>query len=347
VHTVQRAKRLAPVDADHRTKASVRQLVEEALQPVSDQRHSSGMVTTLGDFVERVYLPHVVEQKRASTYHDYRNRWKQYLASRCGRWWMREVRTCDVQQVLHEVADQHRIGRTTLRHIKAMLSGIFNHAKQQGYFDGVNPVHGVEIPQARPAGETYAYSLEQVVQIIGALPQPAATIAATAAFTGLRRGEIQGLLWEDYTGKEIRVTRSVWLGHVDEPKTPKSKAPVPIISPLRRMLDAYSASCGHPVSGAMFANKVGKPLCLNNLTNREIQPRFEYCQHCGQIRFGHRKDHRFERDQQRVVWHGWHAFRRGLGSKPLSAWRPRENDSVHPPACECVHHHDLLHQDRT
>jgi integrase len=215
---------------------------------------------------------------------------------------------------MQEVADQHKVGRTTLRHIKALLSGVINHAKQQGYFDGANPVHGVEIPKARPAGETPAYTLEQVIQMVTALSQPAATIAATAAFTGLRRGELEGLLWENYIGKEIRVTRSVWNGHADDPKTSKSKAPVPVIAPLRRMLDAYSASCGHPVSGAMFASKVGKPLCLNNLTNRQIQPRFEYCQSCGQIRFGHGNEHPFQLDQTRTAWHGWHAFRRGLGS---------------------------------
>jgi integrase len=195
-----------------------------------------------------------------------------------------------------------------------LLSGIFNHAKQQGYFDGANPVHGVEIPKARPAGETHAYSLEEVIQIVTALPQPSATITATAAFTGLRRGEIEGLVWGSYDGKELRVTRSVWYGHADEPKTPKSKAPVPVIAPLRKILDAYRKTCGSPASGAMFANSIGKPLCLNNLTNRCIQPRLEFCKQCGGNRADHGKQHKFQQDQCRVIWRGWHAFRRGLAA---------------------------------
>jgi integrase len=314
LHVVQRAKRLAPVGADHKTKASVRHLAVVALEPVNNERLSAAAVTTLGDFVSRVYLPHASDQKRASTRNGYRNIWRRYLAAQCSPWWLREVRTCDVQQLMQDIADQHNIGRTTLRHIKALLSGIFNHAKQQGYFDGANPVHGVAIPKARPAAETYAYTLEEVTNIIASLPQPAATIAATAAFTGLRRGEIEGLLWENYDRKELRVTRSVWYGVVDEPKTAKSKAPVPVIAPLRRMLDAHRKTCGSPVSGAMFANSVGKPLCLNNLTNRCIQPRLEYCKHCGQSRADHGNGHEFERDERRVVWRGWHAFRRGLAT---------------------------------
>jgi len=68
------------------------------------------------------------------------------------------------------------------------------------------------------------------------------------------------------------------------------------------------------MSGAMFANSVGKPLCLNNLTNRCIQPRLEYCKHCGQSHAEHGNEHEFERDEHRVVWRGWHAFRRGLAT---------------------------------
>ncbi len=322
VRVVQRAKRLAQVDANHKTKASVRHLVEEMLQPVNDQPQSATTTGTLGDFVTGIYLPHIADQNRASTHNGYRNIWARYFAAPCSSRWMREVRTCDVQSLLQGVAQQHKLSGTTLRHIKAMLSGVFTFAKRMGYHDGINPVLGVGIPKARAAGETYAYSLDEVMHIITTLPRPAATIVATAAFTGLRRGEIQGLLWEDYTGKEIRVTRSIWLGIVDAPKTTKSKAPVPVIAPLRKMLDAYRISCGSPVTGPMLTNGAGKPLCLNNLTNRVIQPQLEYCEQCGQTRADHDADHEFNRDKSRITWRGWHAFRRGLATNLYSLGVP-------------------------
>ncbi len=310
---VQRAKRLVPADDRHPTEASVRSYAEEVLRPLNAEKRSGLVATTLGEFVQRTYLPYVSDQYRVSTYRGYRNIWRRYLVG-CSSWWLRDVRTCEVQRLLQEVAGSNRLSRRTLAHIKAFISGVFNHAKRQGYFDGTNPVHGVAIPKARVSGETYAYSLEEVFYIISALLQPAATIAVVAAFTGLRRGEIQGLLWENYDGNELRVTRSVWLGHVDEPKTPKSKAPVPVIEPLRKALDAYRATCGAPASGVMFSNSVGKPMCLNNLTNREVAPRFQYCKVCGRSRADHDADHDFEHDQARVVWYGWHAFRRGLAT---------------------------------
>ena len=125
------------------------------------------------------------------------------------------------------------------------------------------------------------------------LPQPAYSIVAVAAFTGLRRSELCGLLWDNYNGAEISVTRSVWEGHINEPKTRKSKAPVPVVAPLAKILNSYREQSGNPVSGVMFASLKGTPLNLNNVLNRVILPAFR---------------------KSGIEWHGWHAFRRGLAT---------------------------------
>ena|ERR1700741_340691 len=63
VQTRLRAKRLARVDADHKTKASVRHLAAAALEPVNRGCVDPLTVTTLQDFVDRVYLPYAEQQK--------------------------------------------------------------------------------------------------------------------------------------------------------------------------------------------------------------------------------------------------------------------------------------------
>ncbi len=281
---------------------------------MNGQRRSGLLATTLRDFFESVYVPYIADQTRLSTSRSYQNVWKRYLEPRCGLWWLQDVRTCEVQRLLYDIAANHEIGRKTLARIKAVLSGLFTCARRQGFFDGANPVTGVAVPKAPVGGETYAYSLEEVMKIITSLPQPASTIAAVAAFTGLRRSEIQGLQWQEYLGSELRVTRSIRLGYIEEPKTRKSKAPVPVIEPLRRMLETYRRSRGNPTQGPMFPNAEGEPMCLNNLTNRVVQPRFEFCTTCGRSRETHERDHQFERDEERRLWHGWHSFRRGLAT---------------------------------
>jgi integrase len=146
------------------------------------------------------------------------------------------------------------------------------------------------------------------------LSEPARTIVAVAAFSGLRRSEIRGLRWEDYDGEEIRVMRSVWEGFVNETKTRKSKAPVPVITPLRKMLDLFRLQCGNPQTGVMFATMKGTPLSLNNVLNRQILPALNGCVHCGKMEREHEETHEYKRIEARPEWHGWHAFRRGLAT---------------------------------
>jgi hypothetical protein len=93
----------------------------------------------------------------------------------------------------------------TLKHIKG-VSGVFTLAKQLDYFRGENPARDTAIaPSAPEAQETCAYTLDEVQSILSLLPEPAATAFAVAAFVGLRHGEIQGLLWENYRDGEIYV----------------------------------------------------------------------------------------------------------------------------------------------
>src|SRR6266481_6017687 len=151
----------------------------------------------------------------------------------------------------------------------------------------------VVLPKARQGKETYAYSLEEIMQMLVVLSEPAATIVATAAFTGARRGEIRGMLWENYSEGQIRITQSVWRCQIDEPKTRESAAPVPVIPALAKFLEKHRLACGDPKSGLMFANTFGRPLDLDKIAREVIRPALE---------------------KAKLSWHGWHAFRRGLAT---------------------------------
>lgn len=193
-------------------------------------------------------------------------------------------------------------------------------AKQQGYFDGENPARNT----SRPSEETYAYSLEEIGQILSILPEPVATVFAVAAFTGARRGEIRGLQWENYQDGEIQITRSIWRGHITEPKTRRSRGAIPVIAPLARRLEFHRLRNGNSRAGVMFPNLNGSPMDLGNLLNRSILPALNRCAVCGKAKEecgkplgkgkGEAPNHKFERDETLSEWHGWHAARRGLGT---------------------------------
>jgi|SRR6516225_670705 len=101
------------------------------------------------------------------------------------------------------------------------------------------------------------------------------------------------LLWENYDGEQIRISRSYWRSHVQEPKTKKSKAPVPVIAQLAERLNLHWALSANPASGLMFPTPKGRPINLDALATDVIRPTL---------------------NAQGLQWYGWHAFRRGLAT---------------------------------
>jgi integrase len=196
--------------------------------------------------------------------------------------------------MLRAIARENDLTKTTLQHIKSVLSTIFTYAKNEGAFDGVNPVDGVLIPRhAKEPGETHAYDLYQVLQILDRLPLLEKSLVATAALAGLRQGELRGLEWTDYTGTELVIKRSIWMSVVNLPKTRASRDSVPVIPALAEILDEYRRSMGSPETGTVFHSGDGLPICVDKLGRQVIRRALEAI--C-------------------LRWYGWHAFRRGLAS---------------------------------
>jgi integrase len=282
---------------------------------VNSRTITADRIVTIGDFVERVYLPWVREHKRPSTSKGYADIWEDHLRALAAEIWLKDVRTFHVQSWLNRIGLAN-LSRNTLKHIKSVISGIFTLAKQQDYFQGENPARDTAINSKAPEPqETYAYSLEEIQSILTVLPEPAATAFAVAAFMGLRHGEIQGLLWENYRGGEMYVSRSIWNGRITEPKTRKGRAPVPVIRQLAERLEMHRLRAGSSKTGPVFANAAGKPLALTSVVNRVIMPKLNRCAVCKKAELNHDvAEHEYRRDASLPEWHGWHAARRGLGS---------------------------------
>jgi integrase len=298
-----------------RPPADIKTEAERHMATVNSGTVPAERIVTVDDFVSRVYLPWIEQHKRPSTAKGYRDIWEDHLKPLSEQVWLKDARTYHVQGWLNQIG-AGKLSRNTLKHVKSVISGIFTLAKQQDYFQGENPARDSAVnPKAAEAQETYAYTLEEIQTILALLPEPAATVFAVAAFMGLRHGEIQGLLWENYHGGEMYVSRSIWNGRISDPKTRKGRAPVPVIRQLADRLELHRLRSANPVDGPIFANAVGKPLALNSVVNRVILPALNRCEACTKAEADHTKaDHSYKRDTRIPEWHGWHAARRGLGS---------------------------------
>jgi integrase len=310
------SKRL-PVDyPEYRTKASVRPFALEALNAVNSGKLNAQSTMLVTEFVDRIYLPQYVEkQLRAATRKQYGDVWNNHLKARMGKLSLRNFRTVHGEQMLAKIAEQAKLGRSSLRHCKAFLSGAFKQAKRLGILDGLNPIQDVSIPWAPEPEDTYAHNLPEIKAILSVLPEPARTVVLTAALTGLCKSEIRGLNWEDFDGKELTVKHSVWNSVVNEPKTRRSRAPIPVVTQLAEALEAHKLRMGKLAVGPIFQGGTGKPLNVDNLVNRVIKPALSPCTVCRKSEEEHKPEgHVFERDNSLPQWHGWHAFRRGLAT---------------------------------
>jgi integrase len=318
-------KRLGGVD-DYPTRKQVEPLAARILRPVNEgtvRRESA--ITVLG-FIDTVYLPHVKVALRASTLKLYsKDILEKYLRSRLAEIRIRDFRTMHGQRILDDIAAKNvdTVNHKTLLRIKSFLSGVFKYARQMGYLDSENPMRDTKCAGRPQKFVSEICSPDETKRMMDALPEPASTIVALAAMSGLRHSEIRGLRWADYDEENglLHIRRSVWRTTIQETKTESSEDSVPVLPVLRLLLFKHRERV-KPSSQEqyIFAGKRrGTPLNLANLVRRVIIPTIEKCLVCRKPKSKHEEEnHEFRLDES-LRWKGWHAFRRGLATMLYSA----------------------------
>jgi integrase len=107
-----------------------------------------------------------------------------------------------------------------------LLHGIFRRARKV-YGLRANPIVDVEKPPLQRSGDIEVFSPEEVWALARAAGSELdAVIYLTAAFTGLRMGELLALRWRDldFAGSTVRVRASFYNGHLTTPKSGKVRA---------------------------------------------------------------------------------------------------------------------------
>jgi integrase len=313
---VQHSEKLAEYSDRYRRDADVRPLLAEKLRPLNERKQSPESTLTLAQYVKDFFLPRAEQECKPSTVAGYKARWNAYLSEqREMQIRLRDFRCVSATNLFAEIHRKHNLGRTTLKHIKSLLSAVFTYAKQQGVLDGMNPIKDSAIPRAANAPEeTYATSADEVLGILDVLERAKEfqTRAAVALvfFAGLRPGEARGAKWEDYDGQTLTVRHSVWHTHETDPKTAASAKPVPIIDPLRTILAELRKAEGYPARGPILRGPSGKPLNLDNVAKRRLMPALRNPENYPQ-----------PYKAELLAWHGWYSLRRGIATLTSSISR--------------------------
>jgi integrase len=271
-----------------KSKSAARRLCDDFMTTINTQVPGKPEAPdlTIAGFWELTYWPFVVENLKPSTQWGYKQIWGLHLKPHFGGMTLCEYRTHHGSIFL--TALSKRFARRTVQTVRSLVSGIFTHAVNLGAIES-NPWHDVKVlGKTKAPAPTKHCTLEEIENIISALVNhvECQLIMARAFFLGLRRGEIQGLQWNDIDGGYIHIRRSMRRGIVTTPKTKKSVRSLPLLQPVMGLLLLWRAKC-NPEAVWVFDRN------LMTLARKTIQPTLT---------------------KAKLEWKGFHAGRRGLGT---------------------------------
>ena len=296
----QVSRKLADYNDQYRTKRSVSPLADEVLDPLNQGLQVNGPMT-LQQYAETVYFPNIKTKKKPSTYKGYFNLYTKQIQPRIGGLRLSTCSTADIQRILYRIDEQEELSHQSFLNINSVMSAIFTHARRSGTLQGPNPTDGVEIPEGKRAGKTHKYTLGEVEKITDAVNGVARCAVVVAAWTGLSLAELRGLRWEDIDGDTLTVKRTVWHREIIETKTEHRAAAVHLLPNVVSELRKHRKRS--PGTAWVFEGPRVFPLDLATLGSKVIKTALNGAD---------------------VEWHGFHAFRRGLGTRLYNNGTPIE-----------------------
>ena len=210
---------------------------------------------------------------KPSTIRNYRNAINAHLLPVFGDMALEDLTVTEIERWragMSSARQQRELSNKTKNNLLVLMHAIFRRAVKL-YGLPVNPVATVDRFRVRSSGDIQVFSPEEVWALVRAAASDAdAAIFLTAAFTGLRRGEVLALGWRDidFAGSTIRVRASYAAGRLTTPKSGKVRA-VPmapdVASVLARLADREKYTGDDDF---VFAGEAGLPLDGDALSSR-------------------------------------------------------------------------------
>ncbi len=206
------------------------------------------------------YVEHDRE-RRPSTVRDYRNTVHRYLLPHFGPDTpVSRLTTDDIDAFREGLLDDGRLSRRTIQKILVLLHGILKRAKRKKWI-GSNPAEDAERITLKRSGDFNVLSPPEIEAVArAARDDQDAAIFLTAAYTGLRMGELRALRWTDvdFAGERILVRKGVTRWEEGRPKSGRVRS-VPLVDQVARALDGLSRrELFAAPDDLVFPNEVGR-----------------------------------------------------------------------------------------
>jgi integrase len=207
-----------------------KRLAEDHLRSVLEEASRGvlpGMVRTGATFADAAaeFLRYAEHDRgcKASTLRDYRSNLEAHLLPAFGSMQLEEITPTAIDRWRGSLTG---LSNRTKNKLLVVMHGVIRRA-QSVWALTTNPVASVERHPQRSSGDIDVFSPEEVLGLVrAAASEQDGAIFLTAAFTGLRRGELLALRWRDvdFAGSVIRVRASYAGGKLTTPKSGKVRS---------------------------------------------------------------------------------------------------------------------------
>jgi len=219
------------------------------------------------------------DRKSYSTQSIYDGYLRKWIVPRWGSFRLSEVKAVQVEVWLKGLCFPKStvpLARGTKAKIRNIMSALFSHAIRWEWTEK-NPITSVRQSATRQRVPDIL-TAEEIMAILDKLPDPLRTAVELDAFTGLRRGELIGLQWQDIDFERLvlHVRRSVVQMVNGSTKTEASAKDVPLDVELAntllqlRQTSPYRAETDWVFASAKMKGK--QPLWPDSLWNRRGRP---------------------------------------------------------------------------
>jgi integrase len=224
------------------------------------------------EIAEQWYQTQVLPNKRPKTAHYYKNLLDNHLLPFFRGIKLSRIDLSLIERYMAKRLEENNVCKATINKSVTSLGTILRYAVRHKLLD-FNPISIVEklrIRSEEVVDDKMFFTHEEIHLLLQNQDTKYGPLILIAVMTGMREGELLGLMWDDidWNSVQVCIRRTLQLGKFYDPKTKASKRRVDVDADLLLELKKWRLRYPKGINNLVFPNEVGNPMDATNMIKR-------------------------------------------------------------------------------